>query len=103
MCRARWIVIGFLMMTGAPGMAAAKEGALKDLPKDVLDLALVWTEPFKQAAKNTRSFDPISGAWFGLLEGSVKSLERTAGLFLSPEDAASERQQRDPKLLRYSF
>lgn len=102
MHRAGWVVIGLLVCAGASG-AAAKEGALEDLPKDVLDLAFVWTEPVKQIARNTRSFDPVSGAWFGLLEGSVKSLERTADLFLSPEDAASERQQRDPRLLRYTF
>lgn len=100
----RSLIMAAMLVLGVCGGVAARERSLKDLPKDAWDLAFVWTEPVKQAAKDTRRFDPISGLWFGLLEGSVKSVERTAE-FLFPTESAPTRQPENPNqpLLRYSF
>ena len=84
--------------------AAAKEKPIQQLPKDIWDLAWAWTEPIKYVAKETRRFDPVSGVWFGLVEGSVKSVERTAAFFLPDEKDQSGPEVKSGKLLyRYSF
>lgn len=75
------VVVG-TMVTWA-GISEAREQPLQKLPADVWDLATVWTEPIKEVAKQTRAFDPISGLWFGILNGSVKSLERVTRLLLA--------------------
>lgn len=74
------LVLGVIAWAGVG--EAAKEQPIEELPRDVWSLAWVWTEPLKQAARDTRKFDPVSGFWFGLLEGSVKSMQRTADLLL---------------------
>ena len=106
--RGAWAVAVMLGLTGLTAVLEAREKPIEELPKDALDLAFVWTEPIKQAAEESRRFDPISGVWFGLLEGSVKAVERTAGLVLLSsgveEGAPSKSPSRtDNALLRYSF
>ncbi len=101
MTRALLILLAILC-SGAP-RAVAEERVIKDLPKDVARLAFAWTEPIKQIARNVRRFDPVSGLWFGLVEGSAKSIERTAEVLL-PEDKEQSPKVKSGKLLyRYSF
>ena len=101
------VIITIGLLAGAGGVVEAKERPLTELPRDVWDLALAWTEPAKQVARETRRFDPVSGLWFGLLEGSVRSLELTAD-FLLPGDSKTS-QGPSPSinsgkaLWRYSF
>jgi hypothetical protein len=83
-------------------VAQARERPLEELPKDVLSLAFVWTEPLKQVARHSRRHDPVSGLWMGLVDGSVKSVERTARLFL-PEGTATPPEPEPGKILRYTF
>jgi hypothetical protein len=99
MSRAIGWVLSIVLIGGA-GAVEARERNLEELPGDVLSLATVWTEPLKSVARETRHFDPVSGLWFGLVEGSVKSLERTANFFLPRND---EPPAEPGKLLRYSF
>ena len=101
--------VSMLMMSVALGssIAAAKtmDGRpLKQLPSDVMNLVLAWTEPIKAVVKDTRQFDPVGGLWFGLVDGSIKSVERTAAVFF-PEgnDAAAPTLKGGKALLRYSF
>jgi len=98
------VVVG-TMMTWA-GVSEAKEQPLQRLPSDAWDLATVWTEPIKEVAKQTRAFDPISGLWFGILNGSVKSLERVTRLLLVRQHErpdANAPSPSDKALLRYTF
>ena len=92
----RWytlIALGGLVMLAAQP-AYAEQRSITELPKDVWNLAFVWTEPIKQVAKQTKQSDPISGVWFGVLDGSVKSVERTAEvLAASVKTASSERSE----------
>lgn len=99
------VIIGFVLVIGRAGRLEARERPIEELPQDIWELATVWTEPVKHVAKESRRFDPISGVWFGLLEGSVKSVERTAAFFLSPRESGPERSpdRPDGALLRYSF
>ena len=101
MDRGSVVMIGLVLMAAGAGIVDAREQPIEQLPKDVVDLAFVWTEPLKEVAKQTRQLDPVRGLWFGLLEGSVKSVQRTARFFLSPD---KERPSPEPgKLLKYSF
>lgn len=97
--------IAALLVLGWSGPAAAGDRPLEELPRDAVRLAFVWTEPLKSAANEIRRFDPVSGLWFGLLEGSVKSVERTANYFLPSEQDESGGATFKPgkALLRYSF
>ena len=97
------VMTGMLIITGA-GVAEARERTLTELPGDVWNLAFVWTEPIKQAAKYSRTFDPVSGVWFGLLDGSVKSVERAAA-FICPDgkERAGPEMKSGKALLRYTF
>lgn len=96
-------VMFVIVLLGAASLVAAEERAIKDLPKDVAKLALVWTEPIKQVARNARRFDPVSGFWLGLVEGSAKSVERTADVLL-PDDKEQSPKVKSGKLLyRYTF
>ena len=101
----RMLVMVMLLVGGSMAAEAARERPLSELPKDAWDLAFVWTEPVKQAARESRRFDPISGLWFGLLEGSIKSVERTAEFFFPPETPPPAGQPESPNkpLLRYNF
>lgn len=105
MWRVGIIVAGCLLALGWAEALWAEERSLKDLPNDAWDLAFVWTEPIKGVARETRRFDLISGVWFGLLEGAVKSIERTADMFFPHQKASSPSptQQENPALLRYTF
>ena len=101
----RMLVMVMLLVGGAMAAEAARERPLEQLPKDAWDLAFVWTEPVKQVAHESRRFDPISGLWFGLLEGSIKSVERTAEFFFPPETPApaGRPEPHNKPLLRYTF
>ncbi len=93
MMRQAVIALCGLLSLGASA-ALAEERSITELPKDVWDLAFSWTEPIKQAAKQSKRSDPVSGLWFGVLDGSVKSMERTAGfLFTGVQTAASQPSQ----------
>lgn len=100
--------IAAVMMMGivcAAAAAEAKDRPIEQLPADVWMVATLWTEPLKEVAKQTRQFDPISGLWFGLVDGSVKSVQRIARFFIPQEDkAAPGPTYREGKaILRYSF
>ncbi len=92
----------------AENALTSPEKSIAELPGDLWNVAFVWTEPLKHVAKETRHFDPISGAWFGLLEGSMKSVERTAGFFLpagkdKEKDGPSPSYKSGDMLYKYSF
>ena len=95
-------VTGLIVLAAGAGRVDARERPIEQLPKDLIDLAFVWTEPIKQVAQHSRRFDPISGLWFGLVDGSVKSVERTAKFFFYPEGAQSKPTE-PGKLFHYSF
>ncbi len=97
------LIVGLLL--GASG-AQAKDRAIEELPRDLWNLAFAWTEPIKSVAKQTRQFDPVSGLWFGMVDGSVKSVERTAEFFLGKHgdtDAEGPDIKGSKALLRYTF
>ena len=96
----RYAILAVVLLAGA-GMVEARERPIEDLPGDVWEIASLWTEPIKQVARDTRRFDPVSGVWFGLLEGSVRSMERTAEFLMPSKDSGA--RQRNPLLLRYTF
>ncbi|MBI4343713.1 MAG: hypothetical protein HY601_02740 [Candidatus Omnitrophica bacterium] len=96
------IVAGVLLAALAASTAEARERPIEELPKDLLDIAFVWTEPIKQVAEQSRRFDPVSGLWFGLVDGSVKSVERTAKFFLYPDGGSAETPEAS-KQFQYSF
>ena len=99
----RVICIAGLIGGGGHSVVFAEEKALTELPKDVTDLAFVWTEPIKSVAEQSRRFDPVSGLWFGLLAGTVKSVERTVKILI-PEETHPSRTPRAPDVrLRYTF
>lgn len=98
-------LLSVVLLLGAATRAAAEEKAIADLPKDLWVLATVWTEPIKGVAREVRRLDPVSGFWFGLLEGSVKSVEHATHVLLgSPREANKQPQtSSDKPLVRYSF
>ena len=81
--------------------AAAAEKSINELPGDLARLSFVWTEPITGAIDGARQFDPVSGLWFGMLEGSVKSVERAANFFM--REHASEPSRTGDPLLKYTF
>ncbi|MBI2104464.1 MAG: hypothetical protein HYT90_02620 [Candidatus Omnitrophica bacterium] len=108
----RYVMAGFALVlaVGWPAGAEARDKPVEELTQDMWTLAFAWTEPIKHVVKETRRFDPVSGFWFGLLEGSIKSFERTAAVFFPPPQEAPEEQPGGPKhepleepLLRYTF
>lgn len=104
MTAAWWVGAIAALVCIAAGRADAKQKELKDLPKDALNLAFVWTEPLKQIAEQSKRFDPVSGLWFGLLRGSVKSVERTAAVLIpQDEDEAGAEFEGSKALLKYHF
>ena len=97
------VVIGLMLTVG---IVEAKDRPIEQLPQDMWNLAFVWTEPIKAVAKRTRQFDPLSGFWFGLVDGSVKSVERTAAYLIPHEDDStgpSPTFKSGKALLRYTF
>ena len=97
------VAIGMIVVAG---IVEAKDRPIEELPKDAWNLAFVWTEPVKAIVKQTRQFDPISGLWFGLVDGTVKSVERTAGYLIPHEDDStgpSPTFKSGKALLRYTF
>ena len=101
------IMIGLAatMCAGWVAVADAREKDLEDLPRDVWDLATAWTQPIQQVARETQRFDPVSGTWFGLLEGSLKSVEQTVAFILPPQHQDQPGSEvKDGKLLfNYGF
>ena len=97
------VIVGLMVLTGG-ARVDAKEKSIKELPKDVWNLAFIWTEPIKGVARETRRLDPVSGVWIGLIDGSVKSVERTAKFFFPTEHNAPGPTYKEGKaLLRYTF
>lgn len=105
----RWkpflLIPEILICSGLGGATSyAKTHAIDELPHDLWNLATLWIEPIKGVARNTRRFDPVSGLWFGLLEGTEKSVERTEKFLLPPTEETSRPTIKSGKaLLRYSF
>ncbi|MDP3702808.1 MAG: hypothetical protein Q8R78_00245 [Candidatus Omnitrophota bacterium] len=95
------VIIGVAAWLGVPG-AQAVDKPVEELPRDVAHLAFIWTEPIKSVATQVRRFDPVSGLWFGLLEGTVKTVERTAQ-FLFSDDTPSRVPREPGKRFRYTF
>ncbi len=96
-----WILIVGVSLAGLP-RAEGADPELNTLPDDLVNAATVWTEPLESVASGIRRFDPIRGVWFGLLEGSVNSLNRAATLLLRREP--SDEPYRDAgKVFRYRF
>ncbi len=93
------------MLVGWAAMADARDKDLEDLPRDAWDLATVWTEPIKEVARETRRLDPVSGTWFGLLKGSLKSVERTVAFILPPQhqDEPGSTVKNGKLLFNYAF
>lgn len=96
----RAIVVAAMVMAGGASAMGAEDKPIEQLPQDVLELAFAWTEPIKQVAKRSRQFDPVSGLWIGLVDGSVKSVERTAQFLLEDRSSTSHEPG---KIFRYSF
>ena len=103
MRRMAWVVIG-VIIAGWMIRADARDKPIEELPRDVWNLAFVWTEPLKQAARESRRFDPMSGVWFGLIEGSIKSVQRAADFLILEHDPSPTRpsEPANPQF-RYSF
>jgi hypothetical protein len=98
------VILRAVLMAGWAGGVEARDTSITEFPKDAWDLAFMWTEPMKHVAKETRRFDPLSGLWFGLLEGSIKSVERTAEFLLQEGEERSGQPVKSGKpILRYSF
>ena len=95
-----WITAA-MSVVGFQG-AFAVDKPIQELPGDMADVMTLWTEPIKSVAEETRRFDPISGLWFGLLKGTVKSFERTAALLLNDRESANSNRDTG-KLFRYRF
>ena len=89
-------------MGGGAAVVEARQRPIDELPKDIWDLAFVWTEPLKQVANQTRRRDPVRGLWFGLVDGSIRSVSRTTKFFLFPQYEPS-RTPEAGKQFRYSF
>jgi hypothetical protein len=88
MRRVNWAFVLLLALSAAP--AEARQELLEELPQDLWS---VVGAPMTSIARETRRFDPISRLWFGLVDGSVKSLERTAALLLQPEPPPAPPEQ----------
>jgi len=96
------VFIGGVLLVGtAPAWAV--ERRLEQLPGDVFDILFLWTEPLKEVAKQSRRFDPVSGLWLGLVEGTRKSLERSARFFLFQDRGTAPSPREPGEILRYSF
>lgn len=95
--------IAMILSGWLPTASQAVERPLSDLPKDVVNLATVWTEPLKSVVEESRRFDPISGLWFGLLKGTIKSVERTVEFFIPRESESSAQRPGSGKILEYQF
>lgn len=97
----RALVVLAVIVCGWAGQAAAAERPIEELPGDAWDAATGWAQPIKS---RSRRFDPVSGLWFGMLEGSVRSIERTAGILMyRNEPDPGTREGEDNALLKYGF
>jgi len=97
----RALAVLAVAVCGWAGNAAAVERSMEELPGDAWDAATGWAQPIKSSS---RKFDPISGLWFGMLEGSVRSVERAAGLLMyRNEPDPGKKEGEDSALLKYSF
>ncbi|MBI2094125.1 MAG: hypothetical protein HYT88_05310 [Candidatus Omnitrophica bacterium] len=89
---------------GRENLGKVRERSIEELPKDVFAISMAWTQPIKQVVTESRRFDPISGVWFGLLRGSLASIERTATMFLPADKEHPGTELKGGKaLLRYTF
>jgi len=96
------LLIGGMLSVGVSPVWAI-ERRLEQLPGDVFDILFLWTEPLKQVAEQSRRFDPVSGLWLGLVEGTRKSLERSVQFFLFQDRSAAPSPREPGEILRYSF
>ena len=103
--RSRITAVMVIGIVCAAATAEAKDRSIEQLPADLWTVATLWTEPIKEAAKQTRQFDPISGLWLGLIDGSVRSVARTAKFFIPQEDknVPGPDYREGKAILRYSF
>lgn len=101
----RWVMMAVVLAVCGWGIAVAeaREKPISELPKDVWDIAFMWTEPLKQVGEQSRRSDPVSGLWLGLLDGSIKSVERTTKFFLFQGSDSPTSTPESGKQLRYSF
>ena len=99
-------LIAVVCCAGWAPLLEAREKPIEELPKDIWTLAWAWTEPIKGVARETQRYDPVRGLWFGLVEGSVKSFERTTSVLLPGMDTNEQNpnhQGQGKQLLRYTF
>ena len=102
--RRLWTLSALVMLAAWTSTAEATEKSIEDLPGDLARLSLAWTEPVTGAIDGARQVDPVSGVWFGMLEGSVRSVERVVSLFKDHANRRSEPSRNGGLLLlRYSF
>ena len=103
----RWAlgVMCVVGLVGSSGLTAvlADEKPIQQLPRDVGGLAMTWTEPIQSVVERSHQFDPVSGLWFGLLEGSVKSVEQTIKFLFFDTQQPSRLPQEPGKRFRYTF
>ena len=99
-----WMALGLLL---APISAEATERQLTDLPQDAFNVLFLWTEPIKSVVRQSRQYDPVSGLWIGLVDGSVKSFERSAQFLIFDDlnqPSTPGRVKRGPgKFINYNF
>ncbi len=94
-------------LVAAPIPAEATERSLADLPHDAFNVLFLWTEPLKAVVEQSRQYDPVSGLWIGLVDGSVKSFERSARFLIFDDlntPSTPGRVKRSPgKYINYNF
>ena len=97
-------VSGFMtaaLLAASTAAAEPRQKSLEELPQDLWSIV---GAPVASIARETRRFDPISGLWFGLVKGSVTSLERTADLLLQRDTPPSDHPgPSEQPLIRYAF
>ena len=98
----RRVIFVVVMVLAGRMAAAAEDPPIQNLPKDLKDIAMAWTEPIRSVAEQSRRFDPVSGLWIGLLVGSVKSVERTADILLRGRESSNPARDAG-KIFRYRF
>lgn len=98
--RTRSVALMLLISSLGVVPAAAVEKSIEELPKDVRDAAFIWTQPIKSVAEQSRQLDPVSGLWFGLLDGTVKSVERAVRIVVPREGGEAPEPS---KQFKYNF
>lgn len=97
------ILLGACLFIAQTDFVCAEEKTIDQLPDDIVDIATVWIEPIKQVHKRSKQLDPISSLWFGLIEGSIKSVERVVSMVFSQEDQPHTPPRKPSETFRYTF